>query len=175
MSEPFLGEIKIFAGNFAPRGYAKCDGQLMAISQHQELFSILGTIYGGDGRTTFALPDLRGRAPVHAGTGPGLEPVQLGQRGGQSQITLNINQMPPHTHQVECTSEDGETEEAPDSFLSKGANGEQIYSSSSDGSRMNSGMITPAGAGQPFSIVSPFMGVNYIISIQGIIPTRGER
>lgn len=172
MSEPFLGEIKIFAGNFAPRGYAKCDGQYMAISQNQELFSIIGTVYGGDGRTTFALPDLRGRAAVHSGVGPGLEAVDLGQKGGSNNAALNINQMPPHTHQVECTSEDAETDEAPDSYL---ANGQEIFSGSSDGSRMNSGMITPAGAGQPFSITSPFIGVNYIIAVLGIIPTRGER
>jgi microcystin-dependent protein len=167
-----LGEIKIFAGNYAPRGYAKCDGQFLAISQNPELYAIIGTIYGGDGRTTFALPDLRGRCPTHAGTGPGVEPVDLGQKGGSNNAVLNINQMPPHTHQVECTSEDAETDEAPDSYL---ANGQEIFSSSSDGSRMNSGMITPAGAGQPFSIMSPFIGVNYIICLIGFIPTRGER
>jgi microcystin-dependent protein len=175
MSEPFLGEIRIVGFNFPPRGWAFCDGQLLPISSNTALFSLLGTTYGGDGRTTFGLPDMRGRMPMHSGTGPGLDPVQLGQKGGQNDTTLNINQMPPHTHQVECTSEDGETDEAPDSFLAKGANGETIYSSGSDGSRMNSGMITPAGAGQPFSIMSPFIGVHYIIALQGIIPAAAEQ
>ncbi len=95
MSEPYIGEIKMFAGNFAPRGWALCDGQLLPIAQNEALFSILGTTYGGDGRTTFGLPDLRGRAPVHAGSGPGLTPRNLGQKFGAEQTTLTVPQLPP--------------------------------------------------------------------------------
>ena len=97
-AEPFIGEIKMFAGNFAPRGYALCDGQLFPIAQNTALFSLLGTTYGGDGRTTFGLPDLRGRAPVHAGTGPGLSEVRWGQKSGEERVTLTVNQMPSHNH-----------------------------------------------------------------------------
>ena len=105
MSEPFIGEIRIFGFNFAPRGWALCDGQLLPISQNSALFSLLGTIYGGDGRTTFALPDLRGRAALHEGTGPGLSPRQLGQRSGSETNTLTVNQLPPHTHQARADTQ----------------------------------------------------------------------
>jgi microcystin-dependent protein len=98
--EPFIGEIRMFGGTFAPRGWALCDGQLLSISTYTSLFSILGTTYGGDGRTTFALPDLRGRAPIHAGTGPGLSPKTLGQKGGTQTETLSIVQMPSHNHTI---------------------------------------------------------------------------
>ncbi|MEQ9567295.1 MAG: tail fiber protein, partial [Pseudomonadales bacterium] len=98
MSEPFVGEIRMFAGNFAPRGWAYCDGQLLAVSQNDALFSLLGTIYGGDGRTTFGLPDMRGRIPLHAGTGPGLSPRRLGSKSGSEKETLTVNQLASHSH-----------------------------------------------------------------------------
>ncbi|MDF1642497.1 phage tail protein, partial [Thalassolituus oleivorans] len=98
MSEPFVGEIRMFAGNFAPRGWAFCDGQLMAVSQNDALFSLLGTVYGGDGRTTFGLPDMRGRLPVHQGQGPGLSLRRLGARYGEENVTLTVNEIPPHSH-----------------------------------------------------------------------------
>ena len=98
MSEPFVGEVRMFAGNFAPRGWAFCDGQLLAVSQNDALFSLLGTIYGGDGRTTFGLPDMRGRVAIHAGSGPGLSPRRLGAKAGSEKETLTVNQMPSHTH-----------------------------------------------------------------------------
>src|SRR4051794_30340022 len=100
MATPFIGQISLFGGNFAPRGWAFCNGQLLAVSQNTALFSILGTTYGGNGQTTFALPDLRGRVPVHFGQGPGLSPYQLGEVGGTETTTLNVNQLPPHTHAV---------------------------------------------------------------------------
>ena len=100
MSEPFVGEIRMFAGNFAPRGWAFCDGQLLAVSQNDALFSLLGTIYGGDGRTTFGLPDLRGRVPIHAGSGPGLSPRRLGAKAGAENVTLTVNQLPSHSHRL---------------------------------------------------------------------------
>ena len=98
MSEPYVGEIRMFAGNFAPRGWAFCDGQLLAVSQNDALFSLLGTIYGGDGRTTFGLPDVRGRVPVHQGTGPGLSQRRLGSKGGSEDVTLTSNQLASHSH-----------------------------------------------------------------------------
>ena len=107
MSEPFVGEIRMFAGNFAPRGWAFCDGQLLATSQNDALFSLLGTIYGGDGRTTFGLPDLRGRIPVHAGTGPGLSPRRLGAKAGAEKVTLTVNELPSHTHDLVASNQAG--------------------------------------------------------------------
>jgi microcystin-dependent protein len=174
MSEPFIGQVIMFAGNFAPRGWAFCDGQLLAISQHPSLFSILGTTYGGDGRTTFALPDLRGRVPTHEGTGPGLQPIALGQRSGQNNTSLTVSQLPPHNHLVQCSSDDGESDECPDAFLAKAADGESIYTSSSDGSKMNSSMITSTGAGTPFSVMQPHLGINFIIALEGRLPDRSE-
>ena len=104
MSDPFIGEIKMFAGNFAPRGWALCDGQLLAVSQNDALFSLFGTIYGGDGRTTFGLPDLRGRIPIHAGSGPGLSPRRLGAKGGAENVTLTTAQLPAHKHDIFASS-----------------------------------------------------------------------
>ncbi len=104
MSEPFVGEIRMFAGNFAPRGWAFCDGQLLAVSQNDALFSLLATVYGGDGRTTFGLPDLRGRIPIHAGTGPGLSPRRLGAKFGTEEETLTVNQLPSHSHTLQVST-----------------------------------------------------------------------
>ena len=104
MSEPFIGDIRMFAGNFAPRNYALCDGQLVAISQNNALFSLLGTMYGGDGRTTFGLPEMRGRIPVHAGQGPGLSPRTWGQKAGTENVTITVNQLPSHTHDLKGTT-----------------------------------------------------------------------
>jgi len=104
MSEPFVGEIRMFAGNFAPRGWAFCDGQLLAVSQNDALFSLLGTIYGGDGRTTFGLPDMRGRTPLHAGQGPGLSNRRLGAKAGAENVTLTVNQLPSHRHDWQATT-----------------------------------------------------------------------
>ena len=105
MSEPFLGEIKMFAGNFAPQGYAKCDGQLLAVAQNDALFSLLGTVYGGDGRTTFGLPGLRGRTPIHYGHGPGLTDRRIGARGGQERVTLVENDLPAHSHALRAEND----------------------------------------------------------------------
>jgi len=178
--DPFLGEIKLFAGNFAPRAWAYCDGQLLPISQYSALFSILGTTYGGDGRTTFALPDLRGRAAIHPGTGPGLSTYTLGQRGGVEQIRLSTANLPSHTHTATSTttmnvSEDSGEDEPGDNFLGAGS----VYSSTATaGATLNGGAVTTAttigmqGGQQPYSNLQPFLGVHYIIALQGVFPSR---
>src|SRR5579862_682999 len=128
MSEPFLGEIKMFGGNFAPLGYATCDGQLMAINQNQALFSILGTTFGGDGQVTFSLPDLRGRHPVHVGQGAGLAPRILGEMSGQESVQLTMNQMPAHTHQLTAVSTGGTTgTPGPGEFLAQSTARDRLY------------------------------------------------
>jgi microcystin-dependent protein len=177
--DPFLGEIKLFAGNFAPRTWAYCDGQLLAISQNSALFSILGTTYGGDGRTTFALPDLRGRAAIHPGTGPGLRTYQLGQRGGVERIQLTIANLPSHNHTATSTTSvnvgDTGGESDPDgNFLGEG----DVYTGASAGNKLNDAAVTTAttigmqGGQQSYSNLQPFLGVHYIIALQGVFPSR---
>ncbi len=161
--ESFIGEIRMFGGNFAPRGWALCDGQLLPISQHSALFSILGTIYGGDGRTTFALPDLRGRVAVHPGHGPGLSDYRVGEKGGSEHTTLNSTQMPnhshSHSHELKKTSD-------PDEFGSTHAFHEVKTNQAQD---INLGNT---GGNQSFDLRQPFLGVHYIICLQGIYPSR---
>ncbi len=176
---PFIGEIVMFGGNFAPRSWAFCDGQLLAIASNTALFSILGTTYGGDGRTTFALPDLRGRAPIHPGHGPGLSTYRLGQTGGVEDHTLTIAQMPTHNHlaasntDVNVGDSGGETD--PDGqFLGEG----NAYTSAPTGNKLNGGAVTTAntmsntGSGQSFDIMKPFGTANYIICLFGVYPSR---
>jgi microcystin-dependent protein len=175
MSEPFIGEIIMFGGNFAPRGWAFCDGQLLSIAQNTALFSILGTTYGGNGQTTFALPDLRGRVPVHAGgsQGPGLPPVQLGEMSGSPSVTLTVNQMPMHNHLVSA-SQSATTTDPNGSVPANDARGTpvSIYAAQPDGTHMNPQMIGVAGGGQPLSVQQPYLGVNFIIALEGIYPSR---
>ena len=165
--EGFIGEIRLFAGNFAPRAWALCDGQLLAISSNSALFSIVGTTYGGDGRSTFALPDLRGRLALHPGHGPGLSLRRLGERSGSESTTLTVAQMPSHSHPATVSREGANTKSATDGFAAAG----EYYNTTGDG-------IAPAraigdtGGGQPVSLLPPILGVNYIICLQGIFPSR---
>jgi microcystin-dependent protein len=166
VSQPFIGEIILFAGNFAPRGWAFCNGQLLAISQNTALFAILGTTYGGNGQTTFALPDLRGRVPIHPGQGPGLSMYDLGQVGGTETVTLNVNEMPQHTHRQPATNGE-QTTNRPNGALPAGGG---VYAEDSDGS-----MLAPAttvGGSQPHNNIQPYLGVNFIIALEGIFPAR---
>lgn len=187
--DPFLAQIIMFGGNFAPRGWAFCNGQLLSIAQNQALFSLLGTTYGGDGRTTFALPDLRGRTPVHAGDGPGLTPYRIGQRAGLETVTLNITQMPGHTHGATVTegsailpvnstsgSEDSSdpaghilTNTGTDMFTSEPANGNYGGAAPVAGTSVT---ITNTGGSLPHENRQPFLVVNYIIALQGTFPSR---
>jgi microcystin-dependent protein len=168
VSEPFLAQIMMFGGNFAPRGWALCNGQILPIAQNTALFSLLGTTFGGNGQTTFGLPDLRGRVPVHAGQGPGLSNVSLGEAAGNESVTLTQNQMPQHTHGV-AASNGGSTASRPaGNVLAAGGS----YASASDGTTMNPAMIGAAGGGQPHENRQPYLGVNFIIALEGIFPSR---
>ncbi len=169
--DPFIAEIIMFGGNFAPRGWAFCDGQLLQISQNTALFSILGTTFGGDGRTTFGLPDLRGRVSLHPGNGPGLSTYNLGQKGGVEHNNLTANQIPAHTHtfNMPCNST-AATSDDPDSAY-PAISQENIYNSASDGT-MAAGTTSSAGASQNVENRQPFQCVNYIIALVGIFPSR---
>jgi|SRR4051812_19889473 microcystin-dependent protein len=178
MSEPILGQIMIFAGNFAPRGWATCDGQLMAIAQNTALFSILGTTYGGNGQTTFALPDLRGRAPIHPGQGPGLSSYVLGELSGVESVTLISTQMPAHNHVVTINAAEAPqtvTDNPKGAVMAGSASGPQVYGSAPDGAtQMNGGMATAgiAGGSQPHENRSPFLCLTCCIATEGIFPSR---
>ena len=174
MSEPFVGEIRMFAGNFAPRGWAFCDGQLLAVSQNDALFSLLGTIYGGDGRTTFGLPDLRGRLPIHAGHGPGLSERRLGAKGGAEKVTLTVNQLPSHNHSwrastvaATLTSPVGPP---PASLAQSQAD---IYRSELDlPTNLSSQAVSNTGGSRSHTNLMPFLCVHFIIALFGIYPSR---
>ncbi len=170
MSEPFVGEIRMFAGNFAPRGWAFCDGQLLAVSQNDALFSLLGTIYGGDGRTTFGLPDLRGRIPIHAGSGPGLSQRRLGAKSGTEKVTLTINQVPSHTHNVVATNSQG-TERNPSGNIMARSGGD-IYRQATPNGTMATSTLTNVGGSQSHTNLMPALCIHFIIALVGIYPSR---
>ncbi len=164
----------MFAGPFAPQGWALCDGQLLAVSQNDALFSLLGTIYGGDGRTTFGLPDLRGRIPVHAGAGPGLAAVALGARAGQETVTVTENQMPVHTHGAVATSNPASDRSGAGALLSQSTVRNFISNPPPipPPVDMNAAAIGMVGGGQSHNNLQPFLAVNFIIALFGIYPAR---
>jgi microcystin-dependent protein len=166
VSEPFLASIVLFAGNFAPRGWAFCNGQILSIAQNTALFSLLGTTYGGNGQTTFALPDLRGRAPVSAGQGPGLSNFDLGQVGGVENVTLLTTQMPAHTHSQPATNGQQTTNRPNGAMPARGG----VYANESDNSALHA--TSSAGGSQPHENRSPYLTLNYIIALEGIFPSR---
>jgi microcystin-dependent protein len=168
--EPFIGEIIMFGGNFAPRGWALCDGQLLSISSNSALFSILGTTYGGDGRTTFGLPDLRGRVPMHAGNGPGLEPRNLGQKGGAQSNALDINNMPGHNHNVMVTNAEANQASPVGHALASPTEDVLAYSDAAASATGNA--VSNTGGGQPFTNEQPYQCVNFIIALVGVFPSR---
>ena len=176
--DPFIGEVTMFAGNFAPRGWAFCDGQLIAISSNSALFSILGTVYGGDGRSTFGLPDLRGRYPIGPGNGPGLSPRRAGERGGSETHTLNITEMPNHGHSPILHAEGtSATSSGPfNRMLGFPTQDVKIYSDvdAANDAPMASESIRESnvGGGQSFNKMTPFLGVHYIIALFGTYPSR---
>jgi microcystin-dependent protein len=170
MSEPFVGEIRMFAGNFAPRSWAFCDGQLLAVSQNDALFSLLGTVYGGDGRTTFGLPDLRGRIPTHAGAGPGLPPGRLGAKGGAENVTLTVNQLPSHGHPLHATTATAAQRQPVGSALA--ASTGQVYTEILDPQTMNAQAISHVGGSRSHTNLMPYLCVHFIIALVGIYPSR---
>ena len=173
MSEPFVGEVRMFAGNFAPRGWAFCDGQLLAVSQNDALFSLLGTVYGGDGQTTFGLPDMRGRLALHAGQGPGLSERRLGAKGGSEHETLTVNQIPSHKHNLTANNAAG-TSTTPTGSLSRDTAGSNLYiqALSANKTTLNSNALSNVGGSQSHSNMMPYLCVNYIIALFGIYPSR---
>ena len=170
MSSPYIGEIRIFAGNFAPVGWATCDGQLLAISQNDVLFQLIGTTYGGDGQQTFALPDLRGRIPVHQGQGSGLSNYVLGQNGGAESVTLTTGQLPVHTHAASAASGVGHISEPAGAVPA--AHRDYPVFDSAPGSPMAATAIATAGASQPHENMPPYLCINFIISLFGIFPSQ---
>lgn len=173
MSNPFIGEIRMFGGNFAPRGWALCDGQLLAISQNQALFSLFGTLYGGDGRTTFGLPELRGRVPLHQGQGPGLSNRSIGQRLGAENATVSANELPAHSHELQGSNNFG-GDTSPANNLPGTGSGINLYSNdpAAVGVTMQGNAITATGGGQTHANVMPFQCVNFIVSLVGVYPSR---
>jgi microcystin-dependent protein len=180
MSEPFLGEIRMVGFNFAPRGYAFCNGQLLSISQNTALFSLLGTTYGGNGIQTFGLPNFQGRVPIHQGSGPGLTPRVMGETSGQENHTLIITELASHTHSVtvspSCSADDGTTGSPVGNVPAVPAAGTTpvtAYTSPGSGSMASSsGTATPSGGSQPHNNMQPYLVVNFIIAMEGIFPSR---
>ena len=162
----------MFAGNFAPTGWAFCQGQLLPIAQNQALFSLLGTTYGGNGTTTFALPDLRGRVPVGFGQGPGLSNRVIGEQFGSELVTLNINQMPSHNHTVNAVTTEGNQNLPTNSLPANTKTLDKEYSDANANTTMKATMVNPTGGSQPFGVSQPSLGVNFIIALQGIYPSR---
>jgi len=169
MSNPFVGEIRMFGGNFAPLGWAFCDGTLLSISEYEVLFNLIGTTYGGDGQNTFALPDLRGRVPIHQGSNQGSTYV-IGQLGGAESVTLTPNQLPAHSHQA-LVSSSAATSNTPVGNVWANWTGAQ-YSDLGADTTMNPAAIGPVGGNQPHDNMVPFLAVNFIISLFGVFPSQ---
>ncbi len=175
MSEPFIAEIRIFAGNFAPRGWAFCNGQLLPVAQNTALFSLIGTTYGGDGRTTTGLPNLEGRAAMHPGRGPGLTARRLGQRGGVESVDLTDAQLPSHNHKQKAVQPSqftaGNSLTPANNYLAGPQTG-NFYSGASNLSGMSSRTIKSTGGGQPHNNLQPYLTINFIIALTGLYPSR---
>ena len=172
MASPFIAEIRIFAGNFAPQGWSFCDGSLLSIANNTALFSLIGTTYGGDGQTTFALPDLRNRVPVHMGTGTDGTAFVIGQSGGTATVTLTAAQLPSHTHGVQALSGPA-TAGSPALGVYANALPKTPYASAPSRSvTMNAAMLAPTGGGQPHDNMQPYLGISFIISLFGIFPSQ---
>lgn len=174
-TDPYIGEISIFAGNFPPRNWAFCNGQLMSIAQNTALFSILGTTYGGDGRVTFGLPDLRGRAPLSAGQGPGLSNYDLGQAGGSETDTLSINEIPAHNHPLGAYNNKADQSNPTgnvNAIVVDSSNGTANAYAASANATMNANAVGQSGGSQPHNNMQPYLTLNYIIALQGVFPSR---
>jgi microcystin-dependent protein len=172
MSEPFVGEIRMFGGNFAPLGWALCQGQTMAIAENEALFQLIGTTYGGDGQQTFNLPDLRGRIPIHQGTGPNGSTSVLGQSGGVESVTLTTNQIPMHTHSILASMNNATAVTASGNVLAQTPSYTPYISGLTPNVALAPNSGGPAGGSQPHDNMAPFLCINFIISLFGIFPTQ---
>jgi len=167
MSEPYLAEIRMVSFNFPPRGWAYCDGDILPISQNPSLYSLLGTIYGGDGRTSFGLPDLRGRIPFHVGNG-----LIQGQQSGEETHSLTVQEIPVHNHILQSSQDRGNTEDPANSLLAESPVGDIQYSSDAPNDFMGSLSVANAGSGQGHNNLPPYLVVNFVIALQGLFPPR---
>ncbi len=170
MAQPYIGEIRMFAGNFAPAGWAFCNGQLLAISENDTLFTLIGTTYGGDGQSTFALPDMQSRIPVHHGSGNTGLSLILAETGGAENITLTVQQIPAHTHPMIASSGTGSSGFPQNNFLAKSTSGTPYNSNPNQA--MNPVSITPTGGSQPHENMQPYLCISFIISLFGIFPSQ---
>jgi microcystin-dependent protein len=166
MAQPYVGEIRMFSGNFAPAGWSFCEGQLLPISEYETLFNLIGTTYGGDGESTFALPDMRGRIPIHQGNG-----FVLAETGGAEEVTLTVNQIPSHSHDLVATTDIANTGNPANAILSTTATGSKVYSTTNPTVAQNNTSIAPVGGSQPHTNFQPYLCVNFIISLFGIFPS----
>lgn len=172
MSEAYIGEIRMFGGNFAPQGWAFCDGSLLPIASYDALYNLIGTTYGGDGETTFALPNLCGRLPIHQGQGQGLSPRTLGELGGSEQVTLIQQQIPSHNHIPLANASGGSADTPANNYWSGSTGAPQYTSGDQANTNMNTNAIGAAGGNQPHDNMQPFLVVSFIISLNGIYPTQ---
>jgi microcystin-dependent protein len=169
--DPFVAEIRIFPFNFPPKGWAFCDGQLMPLSQNTALFSLLGTTYGGDGKSNFALPNMQGRAPMHPGQGPGLSLHDLGETGGSDTVSLLETEIPSHSHALKASNQDG-TDQQPGNELFAGGIGVAMYAPPSGMTSQSDSAIAPTGGDQPHNNMQPYLTLNFCIALQGVYPPR---
>jgi microcystin-dependent protein len=172
--DPFVAEIRIYPFNFAPKGWAFCDGQILPLSQNTALFSLLGTTYGGDGKSNFALPNMQGNAPMHPGQGPGLSDHFLGETGGSDTVTLLESEMPAHSHNFGASVRDGTARSPGGQLVAKGV-GVNMYAPAASAPlvQFSTNVITPAGGGQPHNNMMPYLTLNFCIAMQGVFPPRG--
>lgn len=172
MAQPYIGEIRMFGGNFAPAGWMFCEGQILPISENDTLFQLIGTTYGGDGESTFALPDLRGRVPIHSGTSSSGTTYTLAETGGAEEITLTHNQIPAHTHNLTATADLADTASPSNAIFSTNPPGSKMFSSAAPATALNSSAIANAGGSQPHTNFQPYLCVNFIISLFGVFPSQ---
>ena len=174
MADPFVAEIRIFPFNFAPKGWAWCDGQLMPLSQNTALFSLLGTTYGGNGKSNFALPDLQGRAPMHPGQGPGLSLHDLGEMGGSETVTLLESEIPVHSHTLRASNEEWtQGSVTPGIAVAASVGGQMYQTSTANLTQMAPQSLSPAGGDQPHNNMQPYLTCYFAIALQGVFPPRG--
>ena len=176
MSDPFVAEIRMFGGNFAPTGWALCNGQLMPISQNTALFSLLGTTYGGDGKSTFGLPNLQGSVPIAQGQGNGLTDRVLGEQSGTENVTLLQSEIPQHTHAINAYSDDpADVNQPSPAVILGGTAGLSLYSATANNTTMNPQALSVYGSSLPHNNMQPFLTVTFMIALQGVFPPEGDR